>query len=238
MIALIRAELLKLRTIRSTWWLVAAGAAILVASVAVAVGRGIQSGGIREIFGQPAVAMFLTMLLAMLLATGDFRHNTATATFLVTPRRGRVVVAQAVVVAAIGLAAAVLTSVVELAIALPWLAVEGVPVAPHLGAIGLILAMTAANATFYGLLAFALAAVIRNQVGAVITIIFGIFGSFAVSLVVPTVGQFLPVQTFLALWSTGADPSLLPVWAGGLVLLGWAAVFGLGTIGRVRSDLA
>lgn len=238
MIALIRAELLKLRTIRSTWWLAIAGAATLVGSVVVAVDRGIQSGDVPEIFGQPAAALFVTMLLAMLVATGDFRHNTATAAFLVTPRRGRVAVAKAIVVAVLGLAAAVVTSLIELAIAVPWLAAEGVSVAPHLGAIGLTLAASSAGVVFLGLLAFALAAVIRNQVASVVTIILGIFGSVLVTLVLPAVGRVLPVQSFLSLFAAGADPLLLPVWAGGLILLGWALVLGLGTVGRFRADLA
>ena len=60
--------------------------------------------------------------------TGEFRHQTATTTFLATPNRGRVVLAKLATYALVGIAYALVCIAVTIAIAVPWLNAKGIQV--------------------------------------------------------------------------------------------------------------
>lgn len=63
----------------------------------------------------------VVLLIGILMMAGEFRHNTATSTFLISPDRRRVVGAKLIASAVVGAGLA-------LAIALPWLAAKNVDV--------------------------------------------------------------------------------------------------------------
>ena len=95
---LIQAELLKLRTTRSFWLYMAAALAFVPVTVALAVtgaGAGQQDGsvplassdGVRNVFGSAAGGSVMLLLIGIYMMAGEFRHNTATSTFLITPDR-------------------------------------------------------------------------------------------------------------------------------------------------------
>ena len=101
--ALIRAEVLKLRTARSTLVLIGVIAVLgllLAARVLQAAGR--AGGPVRgtaeawtQVLGAALTPTLLVVLVGGLAFTGELRHGSLTPTFLVTPRRGHVVVAKA-----------------------------------------------------------------------------------------------------------------------------------------------
>jgi ABC-2 type transport system permease protein len=137
MTRLVRAELLKLRTTRVVAGLfgltIATSALIATAVMLIAARPGqpaIPSDALPELL---AVAkgplVVFALILGVLAMTGEFRHGTATPTFLVTPDRGRVVVAKVVANALAGAVLAVVSAAVVLAITLPWLRVRGVELA-------------------------------------------------------------------------------------------------------------
>ena len=90
-----------MRTTRSFWLYVAASLAFVPVSVALAIKPPAQPRSGRRLGQQrrlpervrpprrPAALMLL--LIGILLMAGEFRHNTATSTFLITPDRRRVV---------------------------------------------------------------------------------------------------------------------------------------------------
>ena len=86
----------------------------------------------------------LIAVLAAIALTGEFRHRTASATFLATPHRGGVVAAKLVTYAVVGAAYALVCIAVTIAIALPWLSAKGIDV--HLAGDGI-------PATFTGVIA-------------------------------------------------------------------------------------
>ncbi|MEU4287257.1 hypothetical protein AB0E63_03470 [Kribbella sp. NPDC026596] len=95
-------------------------------------------------------------------------HQTATPTFLATPRRGRVVVAKLVTYAVAGLGYAAACTVVLLAVALPWFAAKhvdivlsGTDLARTLGGVGIEVAL-------YAVLGVAVGRLMRNQIAVIV----------------------------------------------------------------------
>jgi ABC-2 type transport system permease protein len=94
--------------------------------------------------GAPLVAV-----LGAIGLTGEFRHRTATATFLATPHRGRVVAAKLITHALVGVGHGLAGIAVTITIALPWLASKHLHLVVGGGAIAATLAgVTAAVAIF------------------------------------------------------------------------------------------
>src|SRR4051812_1876836 len=102
MIALIRAELLRMRTTRLALWMILGTAMGVVLAVGAAIASAGRDGfpaldttdGVRNVLGGTAAATTAALVLGIVALTGEFRHGTATTTFLVTPDRRRVVAAK------------------------------------------------------------------------------------------------------------------------------------------------
>ena len=100
MIRLIRVELLKIRTMRLNWGLLAAAAGITAVFAVLNATRD-KNAAINTASGlntQVLVgvwALLLSLVFGVIVSTSEFRHSTATLTYLATPRRNRVLVAKA-----------------------------------------------------------------------------------------------------------------------------------------------
>jgi ABC-2 type transport system permease protein len=108
---LIRAELLKIRTTRLTYGLLATSAGlsvlfcILEASMSgpgKAVAPLNTASGFTSVIAGGTWALLLATVLGATVSSGEFRHSTATLTYLATPQRGRVLAAKAVAAAVAG----------------------------------------------------------------------------------------------------------------------------------------
>lgn len=107
MMTAVRIELLKLRTTRLTFGLLATGAgltalfSILEASRAGtnAVAPLSTASGLNSIITGGIWALLFAAVLGVTVSSGEFRHSTATATYLADPRRGEVLVAKGVAAA-------------------------------------------------------------------------------------------------------------------------------------------
>ena len=254
MTALVRAEWTKLFTTR-VWLGLLLGSCALVALAAVLTtafaGEPAQPGQPplpavgdplyeRVVLASPGEAAVLFLILGIIGMTQEYRHRTATPTFLTTPRRGRVVMAKLVAYALAAVPLALAVTVVTVVVvmiaagsrgAAPSLAGENLEV---LGRAGLVLVV-------YAVLGVGVGALLRNQVGAIV-------GALVYLFVVEGLIQFLPASRTVYKWLPGgaADavlPTVQPVellepWQGGLLLLGYgllAAV--LGTFLTVRRDV-
>jgi ABC-2 type transport system permease protein len=110
MTILIRAELLKLRTTRLAFWLLGAAVALTALfSILEAVRAGTNAvaplstaSGLNAVLAGGVWALLFAAVLGVTAASGEFRHATATATYLATPRRNRVLMAKGVAAACAG----------------------------------------------------------------------------------------------------------------------------------------
>jgi ABC-2 type transport system permease protein len=234
MTRLVHSELLKLRTTRTArvlLTLAAAGTAALVAIVLLLAGQPGQPAlgpdALRQLVLVPAQPLTLAALvLGVLGMAGELRHGTATSTFLVTPRRGRVVAAKLAAAAVTGLAMSLASSAAVLAVGLPWLRAKGIEVAVTDPGVAARVAGLAVAVALYAVLGTGLGALLRNQVAVVVVGLLwwsqGVERVLTGILHQPGLERWLPMGAASALTAPG--DGRLPMWAGALVF----AAYGLG----------
>jgi ABC-2 type transport system permease protein len=194
----------------------------------------------RVAFAVPAEAMVLFLILGIIGTTQEFRHRTATPTFLTTPRRGRVVVAKlmAYAVAAVPLALAVV-GVNVLVVSIYASARGGAPSYTRdnleiLGRAGLILVV-------FAVIGVGVGALLRNQVGAIVgalVYLFVVEGVIASISATQGAYKWLPGGAADAILPSLQPVELLEPWQGGLLLLGYGLVAAvLGTFLAMRRDV-
>lgn len=226
MTALIRTELLRLRTTRSTWALLAVGLALALGGAAAVLanvgGMGAAARGSiqlrADLLGATGIGLFPVMLLGVVAVTGEFHHRTVTPTFLVTPQRWRVLAAKA----AAGALAGPLVIIVLLA-AVWTLGVLAGAIEPAVDAA--LLGMTGRSipvAACWALLGVAIGAAVRNQTVAVLVppawflLIETLIPAYGLDMLLP----WLPGGATTAL-AGGRFTGALPAWAALLVLLAY-----------------
>jgi ABC-2 type transport system permease protein len=197
---LIRCELIKLRTTSLPLVLAAVAAALTVLGVAALVLAAGQPGipplsdpaAVRNVFGAGAQASMVALVLGIMSLTGEFRHQTATATFLATPKRGRVVAAKMAVSAASGFLLGLLVAVATVALALPLLSWRSAASLPGKEIFKQVV-MLPLGFMMYAVLGVAVGALVRNQVAALIgALLWAMVIEAMVVAFAPAVGKFLP----------------------------------------------
>jgi ABC-2 type transport system permease protein len=243
---LLRAEGRKLRTMLQTWIIAGSGivlTALFVVLILVLVSvtpEGTETGflpletdeGVRSLVNQGSLILALVLVLGTLLMTSEYRHQTITGTFLAEPRRGRVLTAKFVVAALVGLLVTAAAAALIVAVALVGLAIVDVSVSDVgnlvlLPAVGLVLAGIG-----YALLGVAVGALVRNQIAAIVGVLVWVFViDPLIQALLPDVGKYTPAGAASALTNavgfntSGFDAdAYLPMWAGGLLLVGYAVV--------------
>ncbi len=243
---LISAELLKLRTTRAFWAYVASIVAFVPISIALSITVGndqnplTTSDGIRGVFSAASSGLLMAVLLGITMSAGEFRNNTATPTFLITPDRRRVMAAKVVAGGILGVVLAAVSAVLTVAVATPWLQARNVDInllsadviTPVAGAL-----LSLALGVIFGI---GIGGLIPNQTIAITVIVVwsSIIETFLTGFV-PEVGRWLPTGAASALGGTWTiEGGLLPFWAAALVLTGYsAATAAAGTHLITRKDM-
>jgi len=179
-------------------------------------------------------------ILSIIGITQEFRHRTATPTFLTTPKRARVVVAKLVAYLIAGIGFAVVTTAAVLAIALPWLSSSGADVS--LGGENLRVLLGGGLAVaLYALVGVGIGALVRNQVGAIVGALIYLFVLEPIIRGIPATAPFyrwLPGGAQEAMTATFQAPELLERWQGALLLIGYGLVAaGLAMVLTLRRDV-
>jgi ABC-2 type transport system permease protein len=254
MIHLVRSEWTKLFTTR-VWIGLILGACLLVgASAALITGfagssqngqQGIPAIGTpafeRAAFSVGTNGTILMLILGIIGMTQEYRHRTATPTFLTTPHRWRVVVAKLLgyLLAAIPFAALILG--VGLLVVEIYASARGA--GPSFTGTNLrVLAGAGAALVLYAVIGVGVGALLRNQVGAIVGSLVYLFVVENVIAGIPataTAYKWLPGGALRAIVASGQPgPDILQPWQGGLLLLGYGLVAAvLGTLITVRRDI-
>jgi ABC-type transport system involved in multi-copper enzyme maturation permease subunit len=243
MIAQARAELLKIRSTRTTIGIVL-GMIALILLFSLLSGLLTKAPSLttaedqRGLLGVGSLAGVFSALAGIMLVTSEYRFGTIRPTFLFTPKRSRVVGAKL----AAGLLAGVLFGAVGggLGFAIGYAALRGrgVPYALNGGQTALLLFGTVAGVALWGALGVGIGMVVRNQVGAIIGLLaWGFVAENLLFAFVPSVGRFAPTHASDALMGLTTN-HLLPAAAGGATLVAWTVAFALAAVGlAARRDV-
>jgi ABC-type transport system involved in multi-copper enzyme maturation permease subunit len=232
--ALVGSELLKARTTRTALGL-ALGLLALVAlfvTVTTIVEDSSNAHPTRDALGTLGFVPLFALLFGILAVASEWRHGTVSQTFLVTPRRERVVAAKLVSSAIVGVALAVVAAVLALVIVAIGLPANGFDFDG--GEAWRIAAEVVVAGALWGALGAALATVLPNQVGAIIGALAWLFVvESIISGIWPHVGQWLPGGAVNGLIHTG-DGVHLSVGAAIVVTLGYVLLFAVAGIVLLR----
>jgi ABC-2 type transport system permease protein len=254
MTALVRAEWTKLFSTRA-WIGLLVGACVMAGGfAALLTGLAGQEGGAPPVgsaeyealaFSVASNAAVFALILGIIGMTQEFRHRTATPTFLTTPKRGRVVVAKLVAYALASVPFALVALAVTVAVVVAYAGARGA--APSLtGENAEVLLSAGLAIVVYAVIGVGLGALLRNQVGAIVGalvylyVVEPLLSAFSATA---AVYKWLPGGALEAMTTTfrgpqAVAPDLLERWQGGLLLLGYGLVAALlGTLLSVRRDV-
>jgi len=197
---LVRAELLKLRTVRTTYGLLVA-AALLTASLAASAASNTPPAGsgdqaLASTFSSAVTstgwAMLFAMVMGVIASSGEFRHSTATVTFLAGPRRERVLAAKAAAAAVVGAIFGLTGAVVATGVGLASTSAAGNPITLSAATLVRDDLGTVLGAALLAALGVAVGSLIRPQVA-------GITGILIWSLIIEPIigGLFTTTQPYL-----------------------------------------
>jgi ABC-2 type transport system permease protein len=222
---LVRAELLKLRTVRSLLWVTLGMLALVGISVisVVASTDVIESAARdRSVARISAIAVLFALLQGIIVMGAEGTHGTITQTFLVAPVRERVLTAKALVAAAVGAALAVAAELLTIVVAVPGLSLS-LRDARYVW-IGVVIGSAAAGALGVGV-----GALFHRQGPAIIsTFLWLLIGESVLAIGLRDGVRFLPAHVFAAtvagtMQSTEND--LLGAWAGAFAAIAYAVGF-------------
>ena len=252
MTRLLRSELRKVTSTRLWWGMLLGSVAFATLGVVAQIAtNGLKnnpalplSTGVtqRAVLSSSISGYIFSAVVGIILITTEFRHFTSRPTFLLEPRRGRVIVAKLLVAGAVGLLYGIACVAVTVAIAVPWLATKGVALDWTGNGLYITLAGALAVVAIFAVVGVGLGVLLRNQVAAVIAALAYLFVAEPLLAVIPVVKdgyRFLPGAAGNALVGVARSGVIvLDNWQGGLVLLGWGLLFALlGWILTARRDI-
>jgi len=243
---LVRIELLKLRTTRLTFGLLAIGTALCALD---AVLRDARAGngrlppldtaaGLSNGLTVTGFAMLMAWVLGVTMASGEFRHQTATLTYLQAPARSRVLRAKMIASGIVGLAFGAGGAAATTAVSMIFVAARADPISVGSGTIVRYAVGAIVGAALLAALGAALGSVIRGQLGAVIgVLVWALFVESIVGGLFNSIGPFLPFTAATTLagarlggggfgYSGSSTASPLPFLAAGLLVAAMAVAIG------------
>lgn len=198
--------------------------------------------------------VLFVMLLGAVLFTNEFFHQTATATFLTTPQRVKVILAKFATAALAAMFFWVVTTAINLTAGTIFLTSQGYGTQLGEWPVQRAILMNGLAFGLWGVLGVGLGVLIRNQIGTVVTgTVAYIIGTQAVTLVFGLIQQFLIKEDWVlkaaVIWPSVASQVMVtsePMfgltaewWVGALVLVGYGLVFGaIGTLITRRRDIS
>jgi ABC-type transport system involved in multi-copper enzyme maturation permease subunit len=243
MTAQINAELLKIRSTRTT---IALALAMLALVLLFTLLSGLLTKAPHLATSQDQIGMLsvgslagvLSALAGVMLITSEYRYGTIRPTFLFTPRRSRVLAAKLAAGLLGGIAFGAAGEALGFGIGYAILAARGIPYVPSTGATALVLGGTIAASALWGAIGVGVGAIVRNQVGAIVALLaWGFVVENLLFAFVPNVGRFTPGNAENALVGLNTKHLLTPA-AGAATLIAWTATLAvIGATLAARCDV-
>ena len=200
------------------------------------------------------LGVMLVMLMGILIVTNEFHHQTATTTFLTTPRRTGVISAKLITALLIAVAFWLVTTVVNLIAGAVFLSIQGKELLFGEWSVIRAILLNLAAYSCWAVLGIGLAVLIRSQIGTVVTGVLVYLASVPAAFIAfGAIRQFLikddwvltaqvAVPSIASMVMTSTDrlyPEAPPQWVGALVLVGYGLVAGvIGTLITRRRDIS
>lgn len=166
--ALLRAELLKLRTTRTFAVLICAALALslLVVVLSTALADDWNENDVRDLFTADFTGLFI-LLLGVIGMAGEWRHRTITSTVLAAPRRLRLLAAKTLSYAAAGTVVSLIVTVAIMGVGMLILSGRG---QPTIGALDLadVLWRNLVVSALLGAFGVCIGGFVRNQIVAIV----------------------------------------------------------------------
>jgi ABC-2 type transport system permease protein len=191
--ALLRAELIKLRTTRTFAALAAAAvtASVVIALLVALLTEPTADSVLADVF-QSDTSRFFILILAVVGISGEWRHRTITGSLLAAPDRQRFVSAKAIAFGTAGAVLSVLISIAVTVVGVTVLSVRGLPL-PNAAEIAAQGGRNALVAALLGMLGVAVGALVRHQIVAVVAVLaLSLIIEPVVTSLAPAVGRFGP----------------------------------------------
>jgi len=191
--ALLKAELLKLRTTRTFAALagVAVATSMLLAGLIALLSEPTEESVLVDVFNSDTSSLFI-LILAIVGISGEWRHRTITSSLLAAPDRLRFLTAKTLAFAAAGLALSVVISIAVAILGYAILSSRDLPV-PEAGELLAQSGRNALAAALLGALGVGIGGVVRNQPTAIVA---ALLLSFVVEPaligVLPEIGAYGP----------------------------------------------
>lgn len=264
---IIRSEWLKVRS-TNLWWLMLIG---VLAFTAIAIAFNMLTGyvelnpgtnqGVPDVSPESIATnlytsgqyfgTLLAMVFGILIFTNEFFHQTATATFLATPKRTRVIAGKLIVAVIVGVIIALITTVLAVPSGLGFLASQHVDTFLGNGDVLKSIGLNWLAFAIWAVFGLGLGALLRSQI---LAVIIGLV-AMLIGQTVIQIGLGLMAHYFHADWLNKV-PNWLPSgastimtspggangiawWAGALALLGYGVVAAvIGTLITRRRDIS
>jgi ABC-type transport system involved in multi-copper enzyme maturation permease subunit len=233
MIPQLRAEIIKVRSTRTTLGLVLGMVAIILLFVILtalltSVGEMSQREQQRSLFSIGSFAGLFAALAGIMLVTGEYRFGTIRPTYLFTPKRSIVLVAKVAAMLVAGFVFALVGEILSVGIGGGILDERGISIALSHHDYVLLTIGTLIGTALWGGIGVGLGMIVRNQVGAIIGLLaWGFVIQNLLFALAPTVGRWTPDQAQNGLMGL-TDAHLLDPGVGGVVLLAWTIAICIG----------
>lgn len=198
--------------------------------------------------------LMFVMLLGAILVTNEFFHQTATATFLTTPRRTAVILAKLGTAMLAALFFWVFTTAISLLAGTIFFSAKGFGTQLDQWPVVRAILFNGLAYGLWGILGVGLGVLIRNQIGAVLVGAVGyVIGTQAIQVIVYLINAYVIkkawVFTAMVAWPAVASNVMISPekafpyapdwWVGLLVLIGYGLVFGtIGTLITRKRDIS
>ncbi|HSE70908.1 MAG TPA: ABC transporter permease [Nocardioidaceae bacterium] len=259
---LVRSEFKKISSTRLWWGLLLGGVVFTLITAGVTAGfAGVEPGAgqpaspgldtdeaIRSVYGLSTFSgMYIfALILGITGMTGEYRYQTITPTFLVSPRRSRVVTAKLLAHVVMGLFFGLVAAVSALVVGAIVIAVRGYDLGFDATRLWPTIGLAVVAVAIWTVVGVGIGTLIRNQI---VAILLAILITFLIeplvtlalaALDLDVIVKWLPTNASSALMEPGETMvELLAWWAGGLVLLGYGLVLAvLGVVLSVRRDVS